>query len=196
MEAFEQFVALALEQEDLVVSEAIKFPVQRRTRKTSHAEMQTHYYEVDLVGARRDKLVLASVKSFLGSRGVAADHVLGLHPDQKLKSRYALLNDPVIREGIVVGACQRFGYAVEQIELRLYVGRFAGSKSGLDEGRIRAWCSSTVVGGGPIAVVGLDEVATIVRRAASSSTYRDNAALMAVKVMDAAGLLRPEADTL
>lgn len=57
MEAFESFVALALEAEELVVSEALKFPVTRQTP----SGLQTHGYEVDLVGARADRLVLASV---------------------------------------------------------------------------------------------------------------------------------------
>ena len=60
MEAFEQFVALALEAERLVVSSALKFPVKRRTRKTAYEEWQTHGFEVDLVAARADKLVLAT----------------------------------------------------------------------------------------------------------------------------------------
>jgi hypothetical protein len=57
----------------LVVSEAVKFPVTRLTAKAIYAETQTHGFEVDLVGARHDKLVLATVKSFFGSRGVAAE---------------------------------------------------------------------------------------------------------------------------
>jgi len=40
------------------VSEAVKFRVKRRTAKTSHEETQTHGFEVDLVGARADRLVL------------------------------------------------------------------------------------------------------------------------------------------
>jgi len=38
VEAFESFVALALEHENLVVSEAVKFPVRRRTRRTAYEE--------------------------------------------------------------------------------------------------------------------------------------------------------------
>lgn len=49
MEAFESFVALALEGEDLFVSEAVKFPVTRQTAKAAYAETQTHGFEVDLV---------------------------------------------------------------------------------------------------------------------------------------------------
>ena len=69
METFESFVALALEDEGLVVSESVKFPVRVPTRRRDHAEEQTHGYEVDLVGACAERLVLASVKSYLGSRG-------------------------------------------------------------------------------------------------------------------------------
>ena len=66
MESFEQFVAVAMEAEGFVVSKAVKFPVQRKTRKASHPEVQTHGYEVDLIGARSNRLVLATVKSFFG----------------------------------------------------------------------------------------------------------------------------------
>lgn len=68
VEAFEQFVALALETEGLVVSGALKFPVKVRTTKAAYEEWQTQGFEVDLVGARSDRLVLATVKSFFGSR--------------------------------------------------------------------------------------------------------------------------------
>lgn len=125
MAAFEAFVALTLEAEGLVVSEAIKFPVTRTTAKVAHTEVQTHGFEVDLVGASAAKLVLASVKSFFGSRGVSAAAVRGeaLKPaDNRL---YAMLNDPVVRQGILEGACIRYGYKPTQVEFRLYVGTFA-----------------------------------------------------------------------
>ena len=64
VEAFDLFVALALESEGLVVSEALKFPVKVRTTKAAYEQWQTHGFEVDLVGARSDRLVLATVKSF------------------------------------------------------------------------------------------------------------------------------------
>ena len=49
MEAFESFVAIMLEAEGLVVSEAMKFPVALPTKKAAYQEIQTHGYEVDLV---------------------------------------------------------------------------------------------------------------------------------------------------
>jgi hypothetical protein len=70
-----------------VVSDAIKFPVRLQTRRRDHVEVQTHGYEVDLVGARADRLVLASVKLYLGSRGVVAEHVTGETKDERARGQ-------------------------------------------------------------------------------------------------------------
>ncbi|WFG43123.1 hypothetical protein [Pseudonocardia alni] len=189
MEAFESFVALAMEDEGLVVSEAIKFPVPRRTRKLAYEEVQVHGYEVDLVGARADRLVLATVKSFLGSRGVAVEHVT-VGPESASHHRgYALLNNPELRAAVLDGACQRFGYLPGQVEFRLYAGRFAAPTTGLHEQEIRQWCGSQNVGVGPIKVFNLTEVAEVAIKVAESKTYRDNAALTAIKVLRSAGRL-------
>jgi hypothetical protein len=192
MEAFESFVALALESEGLVVSEALKFPVTQQTT----SGLQTHGYEVDLVGARADRLVLASVKSFFGSRGVASDHVAGEATKPALNKRYALLNNTAVRDAVVEGAATRFGYPVGQVELRLYVGKFA-DKAGAHEARVRHWCAQQHVGGGPIKVVAVRDVVAKVSGVAASKQYRDNAALVAMKVLQAAGALNvalPEAE--
>jgi hypothetical protein len=194
VEAFESFVALALEAEEMVVSEAVKFPVTRPTAKTAYAETQTHGIEVDLVAARMDRLVLATVKSFLGSRGVDSEHVMGESGDQRANNRYALLNNPTIRAAVVAGACERYGYAEDQVELRLYVGKFAGDAAGKHEQRVREWCGQQTVGGFPIRVFGLNEIATAARRVATSKTYRNSPALVAIKVLDAAGMLLPLRD--
>jgi hypothetical protein len=122
VEAFESFVAVALETEDLVVSEAIKFRVALPTKKAAYEEIQTHGYEVDLVGARSDRLVLATVKSFFGSRGVVAEHVTGATADDGARKRYRLLNDPELRTAVVAAAAERFGYQAGQVRLRLYAG--------------------------------------------------------------------------
>lgn len=184
MEAFESFVALALETEDLVVSEALKFPVTQQTT----SGLQTHGYEVDLVGARVDRLVLASVKSFFGSTGVVADHVMGTATKPALNRRYALLNNPAIREAVVRGAAARFGYSLGQVEMRLYVGKFAG-KTDKHEVRVREWCTEQYVGGGPIKVINVKTVVAQVAAVAAAKQYRDNAALVALKVLEAAGAL-------
>ncbi len=189
MEAFETFVALALEEDGFIVSPAVKFPVRRRVRKASRPEFQEHGYEVDLVAARADRLVLATVKSFLGSRGVAAEAVMGETSDERRAGLYRLLNDPVIRDGVVKAAGERYGYESKQIELRLYAGRFAGRRAGEHERRIREWAACQRVGAGSIGVVGLEEVVRKVRLAAGRKQYRDNAALVAVKVLAEAGQL-------
>lgn len=191
MEAFEAFVALTLEAEGLVVSEAVKFPVKRPTAKASHTEVQTHGFEVDLVGASAAKLVLASVKSFFGSRGVFATAVRGQAPKPADNRLYAMLNDPVVRNGILEGACRRYGYRHGQVEFRLYVGKFAAASKGAQEKSIRDWCAATVIGGGPIKVYGVAEVAARAREVAKTKQYRDNPALVAIKVLDAAGMLTP-----
>ncbi|GAA3737617.1 hypothetical protein GCM10022239_11670 [Leifsonia bigeumensis] len=183
MEAFEQFVALAMETEGLVVSGALKFPVRRQTRKAGYAEFQTHGFEVDLIGANRERLVLATVKSFFGSRGVVAEQVSGESPTHS--GWYALLNNPDVRGAVTRSAAERFGYDVNQLEIRLYVGRFAGGH----EQRVRAWCDSQLVGGSPIRVVGAHEVVDIVRKVATSTTYRDNPVLATLKVLTATGSL-------
>ena len=161
----------------------------RRTAKEQHAETQTHGFEVDLIGANATTLVLASVKSFFGSRGVVAEHVDGTAGGSGARL-YALLNDPVVRAQVVAGASDRYGYADNQIELRLYVGRFAGPTKGVHEQRVRSWAAGTIVGSGPIKVVGVGEVVEIVRRVAASKQYRDDAALVALKVLGAAGHLK------
>ena len=105
MEAFESSVVVALETEGFVVSSSVKFPVTRQTAKAAYPEVQTHGYEVDLVAARADRPVLATVKSFFGSQGVKADHVTGESANARWRKAYALLNDPAIRAGVISSAC-------------------------------------------------------------------------------------------
>jgi len=175
-----------------VVSEAVKFTVTRRTAKSAHSETQTHGFEVGLIGARGDRLVLATVKSFLGSRGVAVEHVTGQGGPPRFHRLYAMLNDSVVRDVVLDGACTRYGYEPEQVEFRLYVGKFAAStKPALHADPIKAWCAAQHVGAGPIRVVDLHEVATTARRVAASKSYRDHGALTAIKVLEAAGMLTP-----
>jgi hypothetical protein len=187
MEAFESFVALALEAEGLIVSDAIKFPVRLKTRRQDRNEFQTHGYEVDLVGACADKLVLASVKSFLGSQGVVAEHVTGETGDESARKRYSLLNRPEVRTPVIRAAAKRYCYRTGQIELRLYVGKFSGA--GAHEERVREWASRQQAGAGPIRVFGLSDVVGMVRQAAVPRAYRDNPVLVTMKVLDAAGML-------
>ena len=61
---------------------------------------------------------------------------------------------------------------------------------------MQEWCSRQRVGAGPIRVIGVKEAVAQVREVAATKQYRDNAALVAMKVLDAAGALNaamPEA---
>lgn len=71
------------------------------------------------------------------------------------------------------------------------MGRFAGARGVNNEDRIRSWCAAQTVGAGPITVHALQEVARAARRAASRKTYRNDPALVAIKVLDAAEMLTP-----
>ncbi len=192
MEAFEQFVAVFLEQKGYVVSSAVKFPFARQTRKADHIEVQTHGYEIDLVGARADSLVLATVKSFLGSRGVVAEHVDGTSSHIAANKRYAILNDINLRSSIVRQAAKRYGYSTRQVQLSLFVGRFAGPTKGDHERHVRDWCRRQRTGAGSIHVHSLsDMVDTVVEAAITGRQYRDNPVLVTMKLLQAAGLLSP-----
>lgn len=140
--------------------------------------------------ARADRLVLATVKSFFGSQGVKADHVTGETTNTRWRKAYALLNDPEIRNGVIAGACNRYGYRADEVELRLYVGRFAAPATGTHEQAIRAWCARQTVGAGPIQVVGVADVVEKVTAAAAVKQYRDNPVLVTMKVLEAASVLK------
>jgi hypothetical protein len=182
MEAFESFVALALETEGLVVSEAVKFKLSLQTKKRGMIEIQEHGYEVDLVAARADKLVLATVKSFFGSQGVKAKEVAGLSGGTG-DSGYKMLNRPEVRDGILSEASKQYGYSPEQVEFRLYVGHF---NSVAQEIATREWCNSQTVGSGPVKVISVDEIVNVVKAKAASKTYQNNPALVALKVIQEA----------
>jgi hypothetical protein len=94
------------------------------------------------VGACADRLILATVKSALGSRGVVAEHVTGETTNDAARKRYILLNHPEIRRKVIGEAGRLYGYRASQIELRLYVGRFAGPVKGVHEKKIRAWAKT------------------------------------------------------
>jgi hypothetical protein len=184
MEAFESFVSLVLEAEDFVIAGPIKFKIKTKTKKTIADEYQTHGYEVDLIAARADKLVLVSVKGFFGSDGVRPKEVLATAANH---SGYKMLNNVKLRNELVRQAAEKFGYPESQVEMRLYGGKFRGGEKGLAQ--IREWASKQKVGSGPIAVYSGAEIAAVVVELAKSKTYRDHETLMTVKVLLEAGLI-------
>ncbi len=191
MDAFKSIVAMTLEDKGFVVSVAVKFPLRRRTRRPAHEEVQQPLRAVDLVGARHDRLVLATVRPYLGSRGAVAKEVMGVARQSASNAGYALLNDPEVRDTILASASDRYGYPTGLVEFRLYAGKFASPARGGHERAIRAWCAEQRIGYGPIAVHDVGDVAQAARRLAQSRPHRDNPTLVTIQVLEAAGLLIP-----
>lgn len=184
MESFEQLCKVALESEGFVVTGNVKFHVRRKTRKAAYEEFQEHGYEVDLVGARGDRIVLAEVKSFFGSRGVNRQGFRGL-ADESRKTDfglYKLLNDAELRADVFAKACGQYGYAPAQLEMRLYVGKFASGH----EADVRAHMQTLVP---PVRVVGLTEIVDSLVELAGRRTYTDDPVVMTIKALAAAGRL-------
>ena len=175
MEAFEQVAKLALEGEGFAVSTGVKFLMRMKTAKKSHTEWQTHGYEVDLVGARADSLVLASVKSFFGSKGVQKS---SFQPSSVDRKRYRLLVDTRFRKRIVDHACRRFGYQRRQVEVRFYAGMF---HSDADEVDIR-----TLLARSRINVYGPAEIIKGVLAVTKAKTYRNDPVVATIRLFQSA----------
>lgn len=193
MEAYEHVVKVMLEGEGYVVATNVKFPVRMRTRKTAYEEHQEHGYEVDIVAARKDRLLLASVKSFFGSQGVAKSGfrvVYGREHDDQ--GKYKIFNDETLRDSIIAAAAARYGYEVRDVRLALYAGRF---KNGA-EAPIRAHLSSVTAGGGPIEVFRNDEVCRKLVRLLDSKMYVNDPVAMTLRALGAAKLLKMNSTTV
>ena len=188
MEGFEHLVKVALEADGLVVSSNLKFPVRIQIKKrTGREEEAIHGYEVDLVGARNDLLVLASVKSFFGSAGVSRNVFRELAKFDKPTPRqlrafghYKLFNDTEIREGVIAEAAKRFGYSHRQVELRLYVGKFQNCE---EEAVIKTGLGKMRAGKGPVKVFDLGEILTKLLNVLDSKTYFNDPVIMTLKAL-------------
>jgi hypothetical protein len=187
MESFEHLCKVALEAEGFAVTSNAKFPVRRRTKRVGHEEYQTHGYEIDLVGARGGQLVLAEVKSYLGSVGVNRQGFVGL-ADRSRKTffdRYKLINNPDLQLEVAKVACARFGYMPEQLEWRIYVGNFAKGQ----DVEIRNYLLTLSP---PVHVIGLHDIVGSLIELAKQKTYFDDPVLMTVKALMAADRISGE----
>ena len=184
MEGFEHLVKVALESEHFIVSSNMKFPFKRKTKKKKHDEYQTSAFEIDLVGARGDRLVLASVKSYLGSSGVSKQGFVGLADESKQTnySNHTLFNDEIVRQGVIEKACEMFGYKEDQVELRFYAGKFTNKK---DE--IIKHLKTITTGAGPVKVYDLDMILDQVLTVTESKTYMNDPVVMTLKALKQAG---------
>lgn len=188
MEAFEQVVKVYLEDRGYIVTSGAKFPVPKEiVKKSGRREVQVHGYEVDLVAARFESLLLASIKSFFGSAGVGKQGFVGISdPSRRTHfSRYTMFNDPVVRDGIVREASKRYGYPPERIRMGLFVGKFYRP----DETIVRQHLAGICLPGGPVEVVALADLVTTLLDVSRRKTYINDAVVMTLRVLRAAGLL-------
>ncbi|MFC1994342.1 hypothetical protein ACFLVI_03660 [Chloroflexota bacterium] len=183
MEAFEHIVKVFLEYQGYAVATNVKFPVRRKTKKAAYDEYQTHGYEVDVVGAKSSSLLLGSVKSFLGSKGVSRQGFIEV-ADASRKThfgQYNIFNEADIQNGIVKEAAKKYGYPLDQIELCLFVGRF-----NFEDREIITNCLK----GKGVRVYDLDTIMEGLLKAAEPNTYMDDPVVVTVKALQLAGRLR------
>jgi hypothetical protein len=190
MEAFEHIVKVYLEAREYVVTGGVKFPITRPVKKEGRAESQTHGYEVDIVGIRNESMVLGSVKSFFGSRGVNRQGFCGIADETKRQyyPEYRMFNDPAVREGIVAGACERYGFSANQVQLYLFVGKFHRK----DEPVVREHLSGLRTAGSPVKVVSFAEMIGTLLNLAAHRTYINDPVIVTLKALMHAGKLKPE----
>ena len=182
MESFEHVCKVALEWDGFVVTSGVKFPVTRRTKKRAYEETQTHGYEVDLVGANRNKLILAECKSYLASAGVLLSDF-----DLDDPKGFKMINDPQLRRGMVSVACERYGYSLDQVSVRLYAGnvkRKRGQTGRSAEAALRD--RLTELG---VTLVTLQDIVSNIRAAAGPTHYLNDPVLMTVKALVSSGHL-------
>lgn len=186
MEAFEQVVKVFLEAKGYVVTSNVKFPVRRKTKKVKYDEYQTHGYEVDIVAARHDSLILGSVKSFFGSVGINRQGFRGIADNSRQThfQNYAMFNEREVREGILLEAEKRYGYPQSQTQFYLFAGKF---KAG-DEIVITDHLNGIEAGAGPVRVVNLESIVEGLLEAAQSKTYYNDPVVMTLKALKEAGV--------
>lgn len=180
MESFEHVTKIWLEAEGYAVSSGVKFPVKILTRKKSRPEEQTHGYEIDLVGARANELVLVNVKSFFGSKGL----------DLAFLRKEKIFSNPNIFKGIVDGAGSRFGYSRRQIRLYVVAGRATDGR----RREIESWLADfSKTNRLPVTFIGVERIAEGLLKASTSKMYIDDPVIATVKTLRAAGCLKEEA---
>jgi hypothetical protein len=162
----------------------VKFFVRRKTRKVAYDEYQEHGYEIDLVAARARRLILAEVKSYLGSQGVSRQGFRGLADETRHTDfdRFKVLNDPELRAEVTALASERYKYKPHQVEWRLYVGKFAAGH----EDDVRAHLENLEP---PVHVVALPKIVDALVGLADKKTYTDDPVIMTVKALAAANRL-------
>jgi len=162
-----------METKGYAVTSGVKFPVRIKTKKATREEFQTHGYEVDLVAARREELILLSVKSFFGSKGFAYRALM----EESLFGRKDVL------EGVLSEVQLRYGYDRKQIKIWLAVGRFKTGNQSLITQHLHKLSQTTV----PMRLVLLQEIVDGILIAARKKTYLDDPVIVTLKCLIESG---------
>ncbi|HEX4053484.1 MAG TPA: hypothetical protein VHX86_04395 [Tepidisphaeraceae bacterium] len=188
MEAFEHIVKVYLEAKGYVVTTGVKFPVKKRC---NNGVCQVHGYEVDIVAAKRRSLILASVKSFLGSGGVSKQGFKGLADSKRRRhlQRYVMFNERRIRNGILKTASDRYGYSKDQIRFSLFCGKFRAC----DEALVRKHLEAMNVGAGSVQVIGPEQIVKGIIDLSNGRTYINDPVLVTLKLLQRTNYLRETA---
>jgi hypothetical protein len=178
MEAFEHIVKVYLEAQGYIVTTGVKFPVKKRCK---NGRCQVHGYEVDVVAAKQDSLLLASVKSFFGSGGVNKQGFKGIADSTRRChfSRYVMFNKPQVRKGILIAASKRYGYSEEQIRFALFCGKFRTC----DEALVRRHLEAINIGAGNVRVIGPEQIAKGILDLSKGKTYVNDPVLVTLKLL-------------
>jgi hypothetical protein len=183
MESFEAVVAAALEAESYVVSGPITIKWFSKGEPQVKGQ-QPNRLEIDLVAARGDRLVLATVKSFFGSGGVYPQDVIG---KGRGATGYTMINDVKKRSELIELAAEKFGYKVRDVEVRLYAGKYSGLTG---EQEIRDWAAKQILGGGPLQVVNALQLTKVINALAQESHYQNDVAIAFAKTLIEAQLIQ------
>ena len=185
MESFEHVVKVYLESSGYTVSCGVKFPVRMRTKaktKDGTKHYQKHGYEVDIVAARHGQLLLGSVKSFFGSRGVNRQGFRGI-ADRSRRThfqRYMMFNRLKLRNAILHRASEIYGFPMNQIRLALFVGKFLAA----DKEDVEAYLSKR-----GIDVIGPDVIVEQLLTLIGNRTYVNDPVITTLRLLHSRGKL-------
>lgn len=134
-------------------------------------------------------MILASVKSYFGSRGVSRQGFRGLADESKHTKfkGHLLFNEEEVRQKVIEEAAALYGYEKEQIEFRLYVGKFANESH---QAAIVEHLGNIDAGAGPIRVFDLKDILSQLRKVLETKTYSNDPVVALLRALDHGGELK------
>jgi len=181
MESFEHVTRVWMETQGYVVSSGVKFPVRLRTKKKAQEEYQVHGYEIDLVGARRNKLILVNVKSYFGSHGLTLERL----------EKEKLFGNSIVLDGVLEGAMNRYGFKKNLIELWVVAGKVTSGRRTKIESFLKHFAASHRL---KTKLITVETIAEGLASQATKKMYINDPVIATVKCLHAAKLLPAHRD--